>query len=95
MSMILVLQQMSSLFFDVTDEAIREDYASVRMLMNLLEDSPCSLAVTDADNKHLVFVNRSFEEQTGYKSEEVIGKNSNLLQVHALLLYLQFGDSLL
>jgi len=60
--------------------AVHEDSASVRMLMKLLEDSPCSLVVTDAADENLVFVNKSFEEQTGYRSEEVIGKNCRFLQ---------------
>lgn len=60
--------------------AIHEDSASVRMLMKLLEDSPCSLVITDAKDENLVFVNKSFEEQTGYRSEKVIGKNCRFLQ---------------
>lgn len=60
--------------------AANEDSASVRMLMKLLEDSPCSLVITDAKDENLVFVNKSFEDQTGYNSEEVIGKNCRFLQ---------------
>lgn len=52
------------------------------MLRSLLCCSPCSLIVTDAlakDNP-IVFVNSSFEEQTGYTSAEALGKNCRFLQ---------------
>ena len=52
--------------------------------MKLLEDSPCSLVVTSAGDENLVFVNKSFEEQTGYRSEEVLGKNCRFLQVRTI-----------
>lgn len=52
------------------------------MLRSLLCCSPCSLIVTDAldKDKPIVFVNSSFEEQTGYTSAEVLGKNCRFLQ---------------
>lgn len=58
------------------------DSASVRMLRSLLCSSPCSLSVTDALRKDhpIVFVNTSFESQTGYKSAEIVGKNCRFLQ---------------
>eukprot|EP00210_Caulerpa_lentillifera_P003901 g3727.t1 len=61
--------------------SIGKDSSSLRMLMKLLEDSPCSLVVTDAKAQdQLLFVNKSFEDQTGYKSEDVLGKNCRFLQ---------------
>lgn len=69
-------------FINKLPTLFREDSASARMLMNLLGSSPCALVVTDAcqaDNP-IVFVNEQFEQNTGYSTQEVVGKNCRFLQ---------------
>nr|AML77888.1 putative LOV domain-containing protein [Eremosphaera viridis] len=58
------------------------DENSLRMLSNLLYGSPCAVAITDAcaEDNPIVYVNRTFELQTGYTSAEVVGRNCRFLQ---------------
>nr|AML77242.1 putative LOV domain-containing protein [Codium fragile] len=74
--------QVAEEFINQLGGAFFEDSASVRMLRSLLYCSPCSLAVTDALRKDhpIVFVNSSFESQTGYKSADILGKNCRFMQ---------------
>nr|AML77587.1 putative LOV domain-containing protein [Bryopsis plumosa] len=69
-------------FINELGGAFLEDSASVRMLRSLLCCSPCSLVVTDTrcPDHPIVFVNDSFESQTGYSRGEVIGKNCRFMQ---------------
>nr|AML78833.1 putative LOV domain-containing protein [Megaceros flagellaris] len=57
-----------------------------RRLRMLLHSSPCSLVVTDAlELDHpIIYVNSIFEEVTGYKAEEILGRNCRFLQKRGL-----------
>jgi len=48
------------------------------LLAKALNDSPDCVMITDIDNK-IVFVNTGFEQLTGYKHDEVIGKETSIL----------------
>lgn len=48
------------------------------LLAQALNDSPDCVMITDADNQ-IVFVNTGFEELTGYKQDEVLGKSPSIL----------------
>lgn len=49
---------------------------------SILEAIPVSVVITDPnqDDNPIVFCNSAFEEVTGYKREEVLGKNCRFLQ---------------
>nr|AML76359.1 putative LOV domain-containing protein [Leiosporoceros dussii] len=53
-----------------------------RTLEMLQQSSPCSLVVTDAlEFDHpIIYVNKNFEDMTGYKAEEILGRNCRFLQ---------------
>ncbi len=44
-----------------------------------VENSDNSIVIADA-NKNITYVNESFEKETGYKKEEVLGKNPRILK---------------
>ena len=54
----------------------REEAASVRMLANLLFNSKCALCISDAQQAEqpIVYVNRMFEQATGYSASEVTAR---------------------
>jgi len=61
-------------------EAARERAEdSMRLAALVYQDSSEGMMVTDADNR-IIAVNPAFESITGYKAEEVLGKNPNLLK---------------
>lgn len=49
---------------------------------NLLHSTPCGFAVTDAlePDQPIIYVNAVFEYVTGYKAEEILGRNCRFLQ---------------
>ncbi|KAK8487553.1 hypothetical protein V6N11_066539, partial [Hibiscus sabdariffa] len=51
-------------------------------VQNLLQTAPCGFVVTDAiePDHPIVYVNAVFEMVTGYRAEEVIGRNCRFLQ---------------
>nr|AML76734.1 putative LOV domain-containing protein [Gaga arizonica] len=53
-----------------------------RRLEMLLQSSPCGLIVTDAlePDHPIIYVNTVFEFITGYKAEEILGRNCRFLQ---------------
>nr|AML79195.1 putative LOV domain-containing protein [Cryptogramma acrostichoides] len=53
-----------------------------RRLETLLQSSPCGLIVTDAfePDHPIIYVNTVFEFITGYKAEEILGRNCRFLQ---------------
>jgi diguanylate cyclase (GGDEF)-like protein/PAS domain S-box-containing protein len=51
----------------------------MRILSQAVDQSPVSIMITDTEGK-IEYVNRTFEEITGYREKEVIGKNPRLLQ---------------
>lgn len=66
-----------TMLHDVT--AQREAEAKVRTLSQAIEQSPVSVLITDG-NAVIEYVNRRFEEITGYSAAEVIGKTPNILK---------------
>ncbi len=52
---------------------------SVRLLMRAVEQSPASIAITNADG-HFEYVNPGFVRATGYRPEEVIGHEPSMLK---------------
>jgi diguanylate cyclase (GGDEF)-like protein/PAS domain S-box-containing protein len=51
----------------------------VRTLSQAIEQSPVSVMITDTDG-NIEYVNRGFEQITGFSAHEVTGKNSDLLR---------------
>jgi len=51
----------------------------IRLFSQVINQSPVSVMITDTD-ANIIFVNQHFEKTTGYSSEEMIGKNPNVLQ---------------
>lgn len=51
----------------------------LRKFSKIVEQSPVSVVTTDL-NGEIEYVNRTFEEITGYDKEEIIGENINLLK---------------
>nr|AML79477.1 putative LOV domain-containing protein [Polypodium amorphum]AML79639.1 putative LOV domain-containing protein [Polypodium hesperium] len=60
----------------------RETGRPSRRLEMLLQSSPCGLIVTDAlePDHPIIYVNTVFEFITGYKAEEILGRNCRFLQ---------------
>lgn len=79
--------------FDLREvEAVQETMEDVTFALNVIKKdeelrklslavvhSPTSIIITDAEGK-IEYVNPRFSEITGYSSEEVIGKNPNILK---------------
>lgn len=63
-------------WLDITDDKIAEEL--LRVNAQVFEFSREGIITTDADNRILT-VNKAFTEITGYKAEEVIGKNPRIL----------------
>ncbi|AHF07084.1 diguanylate cyclase [Desulfitobacterium metallireducens DSM 15288] len=61
---------------DVTQK--RKDIEEMRMAAKIFENTLEGVLVTDFRG-NIVFTNQSFEEITGYKTEEVLGKNPSIL----------------
>ncbi|MBF0146062.1 MAG: PAS domain S-box protein [Magnetococcales bacterium] len=51
----------------------------IRKLSQAVEQSPAPVMITDAADT-VIYVNPSFTRLTGYQAEEILGKNSNILQ---------------
>nr|WP_319510401.1 PAS domain S-box protein [uncultured Draconibacterium sp.] len=78
---------------DITQRKMLERWNE--MLSKAIESSSASILITDANGK-LEYVNPYFEEKTGYKREEVIGKNPKILSSgkHDILFYKQLWDTI-
>lgn len=63
-------------WLDITDQKKAEEL--LRVNAQVFEFSREGIITTDADNK-ILSVNKAFTEITGYKAEEVIGKNPSML----------------
>ena len=61
---------------DITERKAAED--QLRKLSQAVEQSPESIVITDID-AHIVYVNKSFLQVTGFSREEVIGQNPRFL----------------
>ncbi len=55
------------------------DTVKIRELSTAVEQTKASIVITDLEGK-IEYVNKAFEEETGYKREEVIGKKTNILK---------------
>lgn len=64
-------------FKDITEGIRKEE--DLQTFSTAVTQSPSSVVITDLD-ANIIFVNNKFVEITGYKSEEVIGKNPRILQ---------------
>lgn len=62
---------------DVT--ARRRAEARLRQLSLATEQSPAAVMITDTDG-HIEYVNRQFEQVTGYAAEEVLGRSPRVLK---------------
>jgi len=62
---------------DITDLKLAE--AQIRKLAQAVEQSPECIVITNL-NAEIEFVNEAFVYATGYRREELIGKNSRMLQ---------------
>ncbi|MBF0587832.1 MAG: PAS domain S-box protein [Magnetococcales bacterium] len=62
---------------DVTQQ--ERDEAEAQTLSLAVENSPTSVVITDAQNR-ILYVNPQFVEMTGYRREEVVGRNPRLLK---------------
>jgi len=57
----------------------RKTQEKLRLASIVLENANESVSVTDADNR-IVFVNPAFEEFTGYKQDEIVGKRPGFMR---------------
>lgn len=62
---------------DVTERRQAEE--SLRILSQAVEQSPCSVVITDL-NANIKFANEAFYKATGYNSIEAVGQNPRILQ---------------
>ncbi len=62
---------------DITDRKANEE--QLRKLSQAVEQSPEGVVITDT-HANIEYVNSAFEQSTGFKREEVIGKNPKILQ---------------
>jgi len=64
-------------FMDITEQKQAEETLkeSTKRLQDLIEQSPTMIVNIDLKGK-VTYVNRKFEEATGYSREEVVGKNA-------------------
>ena len=60
-------------------QRLRKKKNDLRSVTVAVEQSPAAVIITNVDSK-IVYVNAFFTALTGYKSEEVIGKNPNILK---------------
>lgn len=74
----LVALSVLSLLFFMHRRSLRTQYELLGY-KSAVENSDNSIVMTDAD-KNIVFVNAVFEEETGYKKEELIGQNPRILK---------------
>ncbi|WP_373480137.1 EAL domain-containing protein [Geminocystis sp.] len=64
-------------FFDITERKKMEE--KLKILFQASEQSPASIIITDIEG-NIEYVNPKFEAVSGYKGEEIIGKNPRILK---------------
>jgi diguanylate cyclase (GGDEF)-like protein/PAS domain S-box-containing protein len=62
---------------DITERRTAEE--QIRTLSQTVDQSPVSVMITDCDG-HIEYVNDAFERVTGYRHDEVIGRNPRFLK---------------
>jgi PAS domain S-box-containing protein len=62
---------------DITEEI--EAQNKIRLFSSAIEQSPTIFTLTDMEGK-IIYVNKKFEEVTGYTKEEAIGSNPSILK---------------
>lgn len=62
---------------DITE--IKEALDRIRMFSRIIEQSPVNIAITDLSG-NIIYTNTEFTKITGYKMEEVIGRNPRIFQ---------------
>ena len=69
-----------SLLADILSNAIvrKLNEAELRLLTKAVEESPVSTLITDSQGT-ISYVNSAFEQTTGYKTHELLGKNPSIL----------------
>ena len=74
---------------DVTDQKHTEEAlrTSEEKFSKLFMSSPLASAITTLDDDEVVDVNEAFEKETGFRRNEVIGKNGSEVEVWICLLY--------
>ena len=60
-------------------ENLAESYNRIRPLYQAVEQSPVSIFITDTEAR-IEYVNRHFTKVTGYRADEMIGRNPRILQ---------------
>jgi two-component system sensor histidine kinase/response regulator len=68
--------QFACLFSDITERKRAEE--QLRMLSTAVEQSPGSIVLTDLD-AHILYVNKAFEQASGYTFDEVRGQNPRIM----------------
>jgi diguanylate cyclase (GGDEF)-like protein/PAS domain S-box-containing protein len=79
---------------DISEQKSKE--SQLRNLFQAVEQSPSSVVITDHEGK-IEYVNRKFQQVTGYTLEEVRGQNPNLLKSGILprKVYRELWDTIL
>ncbi len=62
---------------DISD--IRESEETYMLLYNVIEQMDESLMITNIEG-YVEYINPAFEEQTGYKANEILGKKPSILK---------------
>jgi septum formation protein len=83
-----------AMYADITER--KKGELKLKTLSLAVESAPASIIITDPNSK-IEYVNKMFEEVTGYKSDEVIGKNPRLLSsnTHSKIFYKNLWDTIL
>lgn len=61
-----------------TEQTLREQRDNIKQLSLAVSQSPVSVFISDIEGR-IQYVNRAFEMLTGYEADDVIGKNTRLL----------------
>ncbi|WP_298058381.1 EAL domain-containing protein [uncultured Campylobacter sp.] len=79
MALVFVLFGLASIFVYISYARARNNIRLLNRFEQAVDNSFNSIAFTDL-NKQVRYVNKIFEQNTGYKFEEISGKNINLLK---------------